>query len=110
STTTKRGGGSAPSSSAARLSRQPANRSSNTSAKSSMLIETLDVLRCPYCGGRLSLVVSLHHRSTADEIHGGILGSQCCILPVVDGIPVLHLLPPAPPARPPLQARRAGPA
>ncbi len=34
-----------------------------------MLIETLDVLRCPYCGGALSLVDSLFHRRTADEIH-----------------------------------------
>ena len=39
-----------------------------------MLIETLDVLRCPYCGGRLSLVDSLYHRSAAGEIHDGILG------------------------------------
>ena len=33
-----------------------------------MLIETLDVLRCPYCGGSLALVDSLFHRRTADEI------------------------------------------
>ena len=72
-----------------------------------MLIETLDVLRCPYCGGRLSLVDSLHHRTTADEIHDGILGCHCCIFPVVDGIPVLHLLPAATTARDHVQAGRA---
>ena len=72
-----------------------------------MLIETLDVLRCPYCGGRLSLVDSLPHRSTADEIHDGILGCHCCIFPVVDGIPVLHLLPAATTARNHVQAGRA---
>jgi uncharacterized protein YbaR (Trm112 family)/SAM-dependent methyltransferase len=75
--------------------------------------ETLDVLRCPYCGGRLSLVESLYHRRTAgvagraDEIHDGILGCHCCIFPVVDGIPVLHLLPAATAARDQIQAGRA---
>ena len=71
-----------------------------------MLIETLDVLRCPYCGGRLSLVNSLFHRGTADEIHDGILGCQCCIFPLVDGIPVLHVLPASAIARDHLQAGR----
>jgi hypothetical protein len=45
-----------------------------------MLIETLDVLRCPYCGGRLSLVDSLFHTRTTDEIHedpGAIAASSC---------------------------------
>jgi uncharacterized protein YbaR (Trm112 family) len=73
-----------------------------------MLIETLDVLRCPYCGGRLSLVDSLFHRSSADEIHDGILGCQCCVFPVVDGIPVLHLLPGASLAREQVEAGRPG--
>ena len=72
-----------------------------------MLTETLEVLRCPYCGGRLSLVDSLYHRSTADEIHDGIVGCHCCIFPVVDGIPVLHLLPVATTARDQVQAGRA---
>ena len=56
-----------------------------------MLVSTLDVLRCPYCGGRLELVITLPHRSIEDHIQDGILGCQCCIFPVVDGIPVLHL-------------------
>lgn len=69
-----------------------------------MLIETLEVLRCPYCGGTLALVDSLYHRRTADEIHDGILGCHCCIFPLVDGIPVLHVLPAATAARDHLQA------
>ncbi len=71
-----------------------------------MLIETLDVLRCPYCGGRLSLIDSVFHRTTADEILDGILGCHCCIFPLVDGIPVLHVLPVATVARDHMQAGR----
>jgi len=71
-----------------------------------MQIETLEVLRCPYCGGRLALVDSLFHRRTADELHDGILGCHCCIFPLVDGIPVLHVLPAATAARDHLQAGR----
>jgi len=71
-----------------------------------MLIDTLDVLRCPYCGGRLSLVDSLFHRRTTEEIHDGILGCHCCIFPLVDGIPVLHVLPASTMARDHLQAGR----
>jgi uncharacterized protein YbaR (Trm112 family) len=72
-----------------------------------MLIDTLDVLRCPYCGGRLSLVDSLYHTSGDDEIQDGILGCHCCIFPVVDGIPVLHLHAAATVARDHIQAGRA---
>ena len=64
-----------------------------------MRIDTLDVLRCPYCGGRLALVEAVFHRRDGDEIHDGILGCHCCVFPVVDGIPVLHLLPGASLAR-----------
>lgn len=56
-----------------------------------MHISTLDVLRCPYCGGALNLVTSMFHRREGDEIHDGILGCHCCIFAVVDGIPVMHL-------------------
>jgi uncharacterized protein YbaR (Trm112 family) len=52
---------------------------------------TLDVLRCPYCGGTLNLVTSMFHRRDGDHIHDGILGCHCCIFAVVDGIPVMHL-------------------
>jgi uncharacterized protein YbaR (Trm112 family) len=68
--------------------------------------ETLDLLRCPYCGGRLSLVESLFHRRNGDEIQDGILGCHCCIFPVVDGIPVLHLQPAAEQARDHMQGER----
>ena len=55
--------------------------------------DTLHLLRCPYCGGRLTLVDSIFHRTSADGIQDGILGCHCCLFPVVDGIPVLHLQP-----------------
>jgi uncharacterized protein YbaR (Trm112 family) len=71
-----------------------------------MQVETLEILRCPYCGGRLELVDSLFHRRTDDEIQDGILGCHCCIFPVVDGIPVLHLQPNATAARDHVQAGR----
>jgi uncharacterized protein YbaR (Trm112 family) len=58
-----------------------------------MRTDTLDLLRCPYCGGRLSLVDSLFHQQSGESIHDGVLGCHCCLFPVVDGIPVLHLLP-----------------
>lgn len=64
-----------------------------------MHIATLDLLRCPYCGGRLELVASIFHRSDASHIQDGILGCHCCVFPVVDGIPVLHLQPSAIAAR-----------
>jgi uncharacterized protein YbaR (Trm112 family) len=60
---------------------------------------TLEILRCPYCGGTLELVTSSFHRATSEDIHDGILGCQCCVFPVVDGIPVMHLLPPSTAAR-----------
>jgi uncharacterized protein YbaR (Trm112 family) len=64
----------------------------------------LDILRCPYCGGRLELVTSLYHRRDGDEIEDGILGCHCCIFPIVSGIPVLHLQPAATTARDQIQA------
>jgi uncharacterized protein YbaR (Trm112 family) len=73
-----------------------------------MRLETLEILRCPYCAGRLALVESLFHRRTNDEIHDGILGCHCCIFPVVDGIPVLHLQPHAITARDHIQAGQPG--
>src|SRR3989441_6131785 len=73
-----------------------------------MRLETLEILRCPYCSGRLELVESLFHRRTNDEIHDGILGCYCCIFPLVDGIPVLHLQPHATAARDHIQAGEPG--
>src|SRR5205814_1193141 len=71
-----------------------------------MRIETLEILRCPYCGGRLELVESLFHRRSADDVLDGILGCHCCVFPVIDGIPVLHLQPAATTARDQIQAGR----
>jgi len=58
-----------------------------------MRTDTLDLLRCPYCGGRLSLVDALFHETSGEAIQHGVLGCHCCLFPVVDGIPVMHLLP-----------------
>jgi uncharacterized protein YbaR (Trm112 family) len=58
-----------------------------------MRVDSLDVLRCPYCGGPLELVTSLFHQRHDAELVDGILGCQCCIFALVDGIPVLHLQP-----------------
>jgi len=62
-------------------------------------VGTFDILRCPYCGARLDLVTSSFHQTQGDEIQHGILGCQCCVFPVVDGIPVMHLQPAATKAR-----------
>ena len=56
-----------------------------------MRADTLTVLRCPYCGGRLELVTSSFHRRDGDAIRDGILACHCCVFPVVAGIPVMHL-------------------
>ena len=71
-----------------------------------MHISTLDILRCPYCGGRLNLVTSIFHALDGDEIEPGILGCHCCIFPVISGIPVLHLLPGSTEARGHIEAGR----
>jgi uncharacterized protein YbaR (Trm112 family) len=71
-----------------------------------MHITTLEILRCPFCGGRLELVTALFHRRDGDEVHDGILGCQCCIFGVVDGIPVMHLSDESTAARDHVQAGR----
>jgi uncharacterized protein YbaR (Trm112 family) len=67
-------------------------------------LELLETLRCPYCGGALELVTSSFHRSGDDTISDGVLGCQCCVFPIVDGIPVLHLHPAAVKAREHIEA------
>lgn len=71
-----------------------------------MHIATFDILRCPFCGGRLDLVDSHFNQVAGDEIHDGILGCACCTFPVVAGIPVMHLQPQATTARGQVQAAR----
>src|SRR6188472_1413733 len=88
------------SSSAGSKSRRTARQSSRGYAPS-----LLDILRCPYCGGRLELVSSLFHRTSGETIRDGILGCECCVFPVVDGIPVLHLHAAAVAARQHIEAR-----
>jgi len=56
-----------------------------------MRTETLDILRCPYCGWHFELDTSHFHERSGDEIVNGVLACLCCNLPVIDGIPVMHL-------------------
>lgn len=53
-----------------------------------MRSDTLDILRCPFCGGRFVFA--------ATGMDYGVLGCHCAAFPVVDGIPVLHLADPVP--------------
>jgi uncharacterized protein YbaR (Trm112 family) len=71
-----------------------------------MRAETLDVLRCPYCGGRLELVTSSFHRVLSGEIVDGVIACHCCVFPVIDGIAVMHLNEPGPAAKDQIEAGR----
>jgi uncharacterized protein YbaR (Trm112 family) len=72
-----------------------------------MRSDTFEVLRCPYCGGRLELVTSSFHRLDGPrEIIDGIIACHCCVFPVIDGIPVMHLNEPAPAAKDQIEAGR----
>jgi uncharacterized protein YbaR (Trm112 family) len=51
---------------------------------------TLELLRCPFCGTRLSLVENDALVRAGDRIESGVLGCECCAFPVVDGIPVMN--------------------
>lgn len=69
--------------------------------------DLLEILRCPFCGGRLALVESGFVRRDGDDVLDGILGCHCCAFPIVDGIPIMHLEPAAAAAREHLDAGRA---
>jgi uncharacterized protein YbaR (Trm112 family) len=71
-----------------------------------MRVSTLEFLRCPYCGGALELVESIFHRRGEEAIQEGVLACHCCVFPVVDGIPVMHLQPPSTAAREHIEAGR----
>jgi uncharacterized protein YbaR (Trm112 family) len=71
-----------------------------------MRVSSLEFLRCPYCGGALELVESIFHRRREQSIQEGVLACHCCVFPVVDGIPVLHLQPPSTAAREHIEAGR----
>jgi uncharacterized protein YbaR (Trm112 family) len=49
----------------------------------------LDILRCPFCGTRLTLVDNDALARSGSEIDSGVLGCECCAFPIVDGIPVM---------------------
>ena len=49
----------------------------------------LAILRCPFCGGRLTLVDNQALERTHERIESGVLGCDCCAFPVLAGIPVL---------------------
>ena len=49
----------------------------------------LDLLRCPFCGTRLSLVENDALRRRGAVVESGVLGCECCAFPIVAGIPVL---------------------
>ncbi len=54
-----------------------------------MLIRSLELLRCPFCGTRLSVVENAALDRGAERMEAGVLGCECCAFPVVAGIPVL---------------------
>jgi uncharacterized protein YbaR (Trm112 family) len=54
-----------------------------------MRVETLDILRCPFCGSPLSLIDNRALARTATHIESGVLGCQCCAFPIVAGVPVM---------------------
>jgi SAM-dependent methyltransferase len=54
-----------------------------------MHTKLLAILRCPYCGSRLSVVADAPQRRRGDELDDGILACECSTFPVVAGIPVL---------------------
>ena len=49
----------------------------------------LELLRCSFCGTRLSLVENDALRRRGVEVESGVLGCECCAFPIVAGIPVL---------------------
>ena len=70
--------------------------------------ELLDILRCPFCGGELTLDASEWHQRERDEIQDGILACHCCTFPVIAGIPVMHLAEPVTAAVDHVRAGRPG--
>ena len=54
-----------------------------------MHLSLLEILRCPFCGTRLSLVDNQAVRKNGDTIESGVLGCECCAFPIVAGIPVM---------------------
>jgi SAM-dependent methyltransferase len=66
--------------------------------------DTLALVRCPYCAGRVELKTHLFHRRDQDVVTDGVLGCHCCYFVVVSGIAVLTLAAPADTARQQIEA------
>lgn len=54
-----------------------------------MRVDTLEILRCPFCGTRLTIVENQALWRVGDRLESGVLGCECCAFPIVAGIPVL---------------------
>lgn len=52
--------------------------------------QLLEILRCPFCGGRLELQQSPFLEGQDGEVAAGVLCCQCCAYPIVAGIPYLR--------------------
>jgi uncharacterized protein YbaR (Trm112 family) len=49
----------------------------------------LDLLRCPFCGSRLTVIDNPALVRENGRIESGVLGCDCCAFPIVAGIPVM---------------------
>jgi hypothetical protein len=52
------------------------------------------------------VTASFHRVENNSELVDGVLGCHCCVFPVIDGIPVMHLNEPAPAAKDAIEAGR----
>jgi SAM-dependent methyltransferase len=52
-------------------------------------LDTLTILRCPYCGGRVDLDATVFHSVDGDVVRDAVLSCHCSQFPVVSGIAVM---------------------
>ncbi len=69
-----------------------------------MIVNLLEILRCPFCGSPLSLERGESLKSDGEEIVNGIIFCQCSAYPIVAGIPIFTTDPTADKARKHLNA------
>ena len=50
----------------------------------------LNLLRCPFCGGKLNLLDNAALVRVAERIESGVVWCECCAFPIVAGIPVMR--------------------